>query len=132
NLGDALRRLHRRPAARTAYTRALDLASAEIRNNPRAGFQRAFVGYLAARLGQRGRAIDETAEALQLYPQDSKVLRRAVLTYEALGERTRALEVAAKAPLSVLQELDRHPDLKAFRKDPRFRDLLETIQKRGT
>lgn len=131
NLGDSLRRLHRGPAARAAYVRAFDLSSSEIRNNPRGGFERAFIGYLSARLGQRTRAIDETLEALQMYPQDSKVLRRAVLTYEALGERVRALEVAAKAPLSVLQELDRHPDLDAFRRDPRFRELLEEAEKRG-
>ena len=132
NLGDSLRRLHRSRAARAAYMRALALSSAEIRNDPRGGFQRAFVGYFAARLGQRSRAIDETEEALQLFPHDTKVLRRAILTYEALGERTRALEVAAGAPTSVLQELDRHPDLSAFRQDPRFRDLLETTKKRGT
>jgi tetratricopeptide (TPR) repeat protein/tRNA A-37 threonylcarbamoyl transferase component Bud32 len=132
NLGDSLRRLHRRRAARAAYVRALALSSAEIRNDPRGGFQRAFIGYLAARLGQRSRAIDETEEALQLFPHDTKVLRRAILTYEALGERTRALEVAAGAPGSVLQELDRHPDLAAFHQDPRFRDLLDTTKKRGT
>lgn len=131
NLGDALRRLHRWPAARAAYMRALDLSSAEIRNNPRGGFQRAFVGYLAARLGQPTRAMDETAEALQMSPHDSKVLRRAILTYEALGERELALQVAAKAPLSVLQELEGQADLKAFCKDPRFRDLLKEAEKRG-
>lgn len=133
NLGDGLRRLQRGAEARKAYSAALNLASAEVRQNPRNGYQRAFVGYLVARLGQRSRAIDETEEALQLYPHDSKVLRRAILTYEALGERNRALQVAAKAPLSILQELERLPDLKAFCRDRRFTDLLDTTTtKRGT
>lgn len=132
NLGDGLRRLHRGAEARKAYSAALNLTSAEVRQNPRNGYERAFIGYLVARLGDRSRAIDETEEALQLFPHDSKVLRRAVLTYEALGDRARALEIAAKAPPSVLLELDRHPDLKAFRNDPGFRNLLDTIQKRGT
>lgn len=131
NLGDALRRLHRWAAARNAYLSALRLSAVEVRQNPLGGFQRAFIGYLAARLGQRSRAIDETEEALQLFPQDTKVLRRAILTYEALGDTGRGLELAAKAPRSLLQELDRHPDLADFRLNPRFIELLDQAEKRG-
>jgi tetratricopeptide (TPR) repeat protein len=131
NLGDAFRRLHRSGAAESAYLAALKLTSAEVRQNPRAGFERAFIGYFAARLGQRSRAIDETEEALQLYPEDSKVLRRAILTYEALGQRDRALDLAAIAPASLLRELDRHPDLADFRLNSRFRQLVEQAGKRG-
>ena len=131
NLGDALRRLHRSGAAKRAYVAALKLTSAEVRQNPRLGFERAFIGYFAARLGQRSRAIDETEEALQLYPDDSKVLRRAILTYEALGQRDRALDLAAIAPASLLRELDRHPDLADFRLNSRFRQVLDQAEKRG-
>ena len=131
NLGDALRRLHRSAAARNAYVSALHLSAVEVRQNPLSGFQRAFIGYLAARLGQPSRAVDETEEALQLFPQDTKVLRRAILTYVALGDTARALELAAKAPVSLLQELNRHPDLADFRMNPRFIELLDQAEKRG-
>ncbi len=131
NLGDALRRLHHSAAARNAYVSALHLSAVEVRQNPLSGFQRAFIGYLAARLGQPSRAVDETEEALQLFPQDTKVLRRAILTYVALGDTSRALELAAKAPVSLLQELDRHPDLADFRMNPRFIELLDQAEKRG-
>jgi tetratricopeptide (TPR) repeat protein len=131
NLGDAFRRLHRPAAARSAYLSALQLSELEVRQNPLSGFQRAFIGYFAARLGQRSRAIDETEEALQLFPQDIKVLRRAILTYEALGDTDRALQLAAKAPGSLLQELNRHPDLADFRVNPRFIELLDQAEKRG-
>jgi hypothetical protein len=41
-----------------------------------------------------------------------------------LDERDRALQAARGVTQRVLRELDRHPDLAAFRRDPRFRDLL--------
>jgi hypothetical protein len=63
-------------------------------------------------------------QALQLSPSDSEVIRRAVLTYEMLGERDRALAVAERATSSVLHELDRHPDLAVLSQDSRFRELI--------
>ena len=131
NLGDALRRTHEGARARAAYRSALNLTAAEVRNNPRRGFPRSFVGYLAARLGDRGRAIDETEEALHLFPEDTKVLRRAILTYEALGDRARSIKLAEKVPVSVLQELARHPDLRELSQDSRFLAMLEQLPRKG-
>jgi hypothetical protein len=48
------------------------------------------------------------------------VIRRAVVTYEMLGKRDRALEIAATATPDVLRELARQPDLADFSRDPRF------------
>jgi hypothetical protein len=41
-----------------------------------------------------------------------------------LRERDRALAAAALATPEVLLELDRHPDLAAFRQDSRFKELI--------
>jgi hypothetical protein len=82
------------------------------------------VGYFAAGLGDRRRAEDEIDQALQFSPTDNQVIRLAVLTYELLGERDRALAAAAPATPEVLHELDRHPDLAVFRQDSRFKELI--------
>jgi hypothetical protein len=101
------------------------IASSGLAQNPRDGFVRVYVSYFAGRLGDRARSEEEVQQALQLSPHDNRVLRRAVLTYEMLGQRELALEAARQVTARVLHELDRHPDLAALRRDPRFRDLVE-------
>lgn len=131
NLGDNRRWMNQPSDARRAYQKALTLASAALQQNPREGYHRAFVAYLAGRLGDRRRAEDEIEQALQLSQDDNKVLRRAVLTYEMLGKRRRALEIAGKLTQGALVELQRHPDLTDFSKDPRFQSLLSKTQGGG-
>jgi tetratricopeptide (TPR) repeat protein len=124
NLGDCQLRLHRYKDAKASYQKAMDLALVELKANPRLGRLRAFVAYFAVRLGDRKRAEDEIMQALQLSPGDNKIVRRAVLTYEALGERERALAVLERATPELLHELNRQPDLADFRHDPRFLQLV--------
>ena len=102
------------------------MALAELTENPRQGYARAFVGYSAARLGDRERAEDEIGQALRLSPSDSVVLTHAVLTYEALGERGKALDILAQATPEVLQQLERQPDTIGLRRDPRFQQMMTT------
>jgi tetratricopeptide (TPR) repeat protein len=110
----------------------MDLALATLKENPRLGYPRGYVAYIAARLGDRKRAEDEIAQALQLSPGETKVIRWAVLTYEALGQRDRAIQVLDSAPPDLLRELDRHPDLADFRQDSRFKQLVARNQNGGT
>ena len=110
--------------ANAAYRQAMDLAMATLKENPRLGYPRGYVAYIAARLGDRKRAEDEIAQALQLSPGETKVTRWAVLTYEVLGQRDRAIQVLDSAPPDLLRELDRHPDLADFSRDSRFRQLV--------
>jgi eukaryotic-like serine/threonine-protein kinase len=124
NLGDAERRLHQYGNARASYRKAMDLAMTDLKGNPGLSRMRAFVAYFAARLGDKRRAEDEITQALQLLPGDNKIVRRAVLTYEALGQRERALGVLERATPELLRELDRQPDLADFRQDPRFQQLV--------
>jgi tetratricopeptide (TPR) repeat protein len=124
NLADSNRRLGRMRDANAAYRQAMDLALATLKENPRLGYPRGYVAYIAARLGDRKRAEDEIAQALQLSPRETKVIRHAVRTYEALGQRDRAIQVLEAAPPDLLRELDRQPDLADFSQDPRFKQLV--------
>jgi Flp pilus assembly protein TadD len=124
NAADSSRRLGQMKQARIYYRRSMDIASAELVQDFRNGFVRVYVGYLAARLGQRKRAEDEILEALQSFPKDKTVIRRTILTYEALANREKAMAIAATAPSSVLRELNRQPDMAEFSKDPRFKVLM--------
>jgi tetratricopeptide (TPR) repeat protein len=124
NLADASRRLGRVHEAAVAYRKGMDLALAELKDDPHNGLTRAYVGYFAARLGDPARAVDEIIQAKEESPSDTKVTRRSVLTYEALGQRDRAIEALIGAPSELLRELDRHPDLADFRQDLRFKQLV--------
>jgi eukaryotic-like serine/threonine-protein kinase len=124
NLADSYRRVGRLHEANVAYRKAMDMALAALKENPRLGYDRGFVAYMAARLGDRKRAEDEIAQALRVSPGETKVIRNAVLTYETLGQRDLAIQSLQGATPQVLHELDRQPDLADFRLDPRFRQLV--------
>jgi tetratricopeptide (TPR) repeat protein len=124
NLGDSYRRLGRAGEAKAAYRDAGQLAEAILRSNPRDAAARAFVAYCALRLGDRSTAERELIQALNLGGEIRTVVRRAAISYEALGERDRALAVLESAPPDVLRELSRQPDLARLREDPRFVRLL--------
>jgi serine/threonine protein kinase/tetratricopeptide (TPR) repeat protein len=132
NLADSYRRLGKAHEANAAYRQAMDLAMKTLKENPRLGYPRGYVAYISARLGDHQRAEDEIAQALRLSPGETKVIRNAVLTYEALGERDKAVQVLSSASPDLLRELDRQPDLADFRQDSRFKQLLEKLPKGGT
>jgi len=131
NLGDSCRREGLQAESQEYYLRGGEMALKALQNNPRDGATRAYVGYLTARLGDRRRGQQEIEQALQFAPNDKLVIRRAVLTYEMLGERDRALAIAETATADVLRELDRHPDLADFRQDSRFRELKARREEGG-
>jgi Flp pilus assembly protein TadD len=124
NLGDSYRRLGRSREADTAYREARDLAEPILLSNPRDAATRAFIAYFALRLGEQATAERELTQAMSLGSQDRTVIRRAVICYEALGQRDRALAVLESAPGDVVRELSRQPDLTTLRGDPRFTALL--------
>lgn len=131
NLADSNRRVGHLKAAREGYQRGLRLAEAYLQQNPQSTYARSYVATLAARLGQRSRALDETAQALHAAPSDAVVVRHAVLTYELLGVREKALECVTNATLEVLRDLQREPDLADFCHDPRFQQLVAVKQATG-
>ena len=123
NLGDSSRRLGHAKDAAAAYRSGREIALNELKQNPGNGYNRAFVAYFSARLGDPARAEEEIGQAMQSSPGDGKVIRRAVLTFEALGLTNRALDVLANATPELLQELARQPDLAEFQRNPRFIQL---------
>jgi serine/threonine protein kinase/tetratricopeptide (TPR) repeat protein len=124
NLADSNRRLGHDVSARKEYQRGMGLALAELTENPRSAEARAYVGYFSARLGDRRRAEDEIRQALRLSQSDNLIFR-AVITYEALGLRNRALEILPGAAPQFLRRLEREPDLVAFSRDSRFKELID-------
>jgi serine/threonine protein kinase/Flp pilus assembly protein TadD len=124
NLGDTYRRLDRAPESWDAYRQGRELAERELVDDPRRSFSRADLALFCARLGDRGRAEFEIAQALQMAPEDAKIKRVAALTFEALKQRPNTLKVLQNAPADVLGELSRQPDLHELQKDPSFIELV--------
>jgi tetratricopeptide (TPR) repeat protein len=127
--GDADYKQGRLPDAKTAYGKGMELALAEMARAPQRGYTRASVAYFAARLQDKTRAEEEISRALQLAPGEDEVVRRAVLTYEALGERDRAFAALKRGTPQLLYDMNRQPDLPDFRDDPRFHQLLTPTPK---
>jgi len=123
-LGTASRRADFRHEAEQAYRKGLHLAEAALSQNPKDGYERSFLAYLCARLGDPRRAESEAAQALQISGNAISVRWMAALTYEALGQRDLTLAIVRDAPASMLDQLSRFPDLAALRADSRFQQLL--------
>jgi len=110
--------------ARPYYIKARERAKGEMTLNPQAALARAYFAYFSARLGDKVRAAEEIKQAINLAPGDNELLRRAVLTYEVLGERDLAIETLRGITLAELRQLTQHPDLAEFCQDPRFKQQM--------
>jgi tetratricopeptide (TPR) repeat protein len=130
NLGDAFRHLNRSQDAVRAYGKARLLAEGDVALNPRRASARAFLGQSYAGLGDSSRAQSELTQALALEPENATVLRQAVIAYELLGMRARALTVLERAPAPLVTELSKHPDCQSLAHDSRFAELMQRRQAR--
>jgi len=79
-----------------------------------------------ARLDEKRQAESEAVLALQPGPPSPVVAQWVVMTYEALGEHDRALEIAATAPDETLRRLIRSPDMAELRQNARFEQLMQS------
>ena len=113
-----------RSEAAEAYRNAKKLTEDQLARNPRQAYNRALLGWIYAHLGDSSRADFEAAQALGLEPDNPNVIQEAVLAYEALGQRDKALDALSKAPARLLEELSRQPDTKELGRDPRFVKLM--------
>jgi eukaryotic-like serine/threonine-protein kinase len=123
-LGTAYRLVGLASESQRAYRRGLDLAEAEMIQNPRDGRIRAHLAYLCAQLRDWRRAESEIAQALKQSPRDAQTRFAAAITYEALGRRNDTLSVLAASPDGVLADVSRWPDVADLHKDSRFLQLL--------
>ena len=89
----------------------LRLAEGQLVQNPRDGSARAFLGFFSALSDQKDRSESEIRQALQLAPHQLNVLWMAVATYEALGEREQTLAILRGAPIEMLDDLKRWPEM---------------------
>ncbi|HYL39312.1 MAG TPA: serine/threonine-protein kinase [Bryobacteraceae bacterium] len=124
NLGEAYRHLGQPSAAAESFRRGLLVAESEVAQNPREPSSRGRLACLFALLGERDRAEFEITQALSMGAGNVRVLRDAVLTFEALEERDKTLQVLGNAPASLLEELSIQPDVRDLQRDRRFRELL--------
>jgi len=128
NLGDSQRRVQDPTNAKDSYQHGLRLARKATTANAADALARANLGYLQARLGFKDEARSQSAAALNSLAKDDQVVLCAVQTYEALGERERALASAALATGQTRIEIDHHPDLADLQRDSRFRSLIGQVK----
>ena len=128
NLGDSERRLGHLVKARAAFRKVKELAVVELQQNPHRGHLRALVAYAEARLGLKAAAEEEINEALHSATGNSQVIHFAVLIYEVLGQRDRAIDVLKGSTQEGIQEITHDRDLAALRQDPRFVRLIAKTQ----
>jgi len=122
-LGICYRRTHRPGAAYRANRIGLQTAEAEVTKNPSDGWARSHLAYLCAYLGQPGRAKSEIDQALRSTPDNADTRFMAVLTYEAIHLRDRALAVLAESKKATVEDVGRWPDVADLQKDSRYMEL---------
>ena len=123
NLGICYRRTHRLAAAYRVNRLGLQSAETEMTKNPSDGLARTHLAYLCAYLGQPGRAKSEIDQALHSAPDNADIRFMAVLTYEAIHLRDRALAVLADSTNDTIDDVGRWPDLADLQKDLRYLEL---------
>jgi eukaryotic-like serine/threonine-protein kinase len=126
NLGETFLWAGSESDARAAYRKGVAMAKEELARNSRDRTVQAHLAYLWARLNEHTKAETEAVLALQTAPVSEETARYAVMTYEALGERDRALALAQGAPDDVLKHLIRAPNMAALCNSPRFQQLMES------
>jgi serine/threonine protein kinase/tetratricopeptide (TPR) repeat protein len=123
DLGICYRRTHQASAAYRANRLGLQAAEAEVTKNPSNGWARTHLAYLCAYLGQQGRAKSEIDQALRSMPDNADTHFMAVLTYEAIQMRDRALAVLADSTADTIEDVGRWPDVADLQKDLRYVEL---------
>lgn len=127
NLADARRYADpASPDAANAYRRAIALAEASLRVNPRQPQVWADLAVYHAFLDDPGAAQTDIAAALRDSPRDPAVLFGIALAQERAGHRAAALQSAREALQAGYPRHNvlRHPDLRSLREDAAATDLL--------
>ena len=131
NLGDAYRWSdNKTDEAATAYRRALQLLQMDLDNYPDNTNLKSRAAMLNAKLGN----LDQAREFMNSFPLSSESeniqFYRAVVTYEILSDRPKALEnleAALEADYPLI-EIYNDPELSELRQDPAYHRLLAKTQ----
>jgi eukaryotic-like serine/threonine-protein kinase len=97
NLGDALQALHDTAGARAQYRLALQLATNQLKVNPKDTDTMSLAAVVEAKLGRRADALAHVAAALDLAPTSADVRYRDATIAALLGEPDRALAALKQA-----------------------------------
>lgn len=123
NLGDALRYIPARAAeANPVYERAIRLVEDALQVNPKDPAAHASLARYCAFSGNLTRALEEIAKARSLAPTNLPIMISAALVFERAGQRDQALAnlVLALKEGYARADIDKNPDLKELRADPKF------------
>ena len=126
NLADAYRHSSRTEEATKSYRMAEALARSDVERNPSDPSKRSLHAFILAHLKVDDLAKYEINQALVMGAGSAAVTRDAVLVYESLGEREMTMKVLADAPLPLIEELSRQPDVRSLQQDTRFQELLRS------
>lgn len=116
--------------ARENCLKAVQMAEQELKVNPKDTYALSHLALCHAMLGDRPHALAPLQEALALGLDNTQVLFRAVVVYEQLGERADALAWLKKALEHgfSLARVERAPELRALRADPRYQPLIQAVR----
>ena len=132
NLGDAYRYTPDQAAkARGAYETAIGKVEQQLAFDPDNAQLLADMAAYAAKMGNRGQALDAIGRAMRFAHGNRKVSFQASLVYELGGARERALAALGDAIRGgySLNDIAHEPELAKLRQDPRYQQLL-TAQSR--
>jgi serine/threonine protein kinase/tetratricopeptide (TPR) repeat protein len=131
NLGDAYYWTPgKRSSAAAAYGTAISLGEEKLRLNPRDAQLLSSLAMYHAMRGERMPALENLDASLRLQPKRPDLLFNAGLTYQQLGDISRALDALEKAvALGISPEMLRDtPNFDSLRDNPRFMRLIQNDQ----
>jgi len=129
NLGDALYwSPERRSEAATYYQRAIAIASAAVKTNPKDSQALAYLGNYYAMLGDKEQAFASIRRALEIAPNDGETLCRAAVVYNHFGEAKQALTYLMNAVnVGYSRAFIRDtPDFASLQQSAQFQALVKT------
>ena len=135
NLGDSYDQIPSRLAdARQAYGKALETATEQLKVNAKDPEVLSGIALYHAHLGQATDADNFINRALAAAPHDSDTLFTSALVYEIIGNRQKALAAvsAAVAAGYSLEEVEKEPELRALRSDPRYQEWVKSRREKSS
>jgi serine/threonine protein kinase/Flp pilus assembly protein TadD len=133
NLGDSYDQIPSRLAdAHAAYQKALETATQQLKVNPNDPEVLSGIALYYAHLGQAADAETFMGRALAVAPKDSDTLFTSALVYEIIGHREKALDAVAAAVAAgySLEEVEKEPELRSLRTDPRYQRWVKTSKEK--
>ncbi len=127
NLADTCRHLPGLEAeAAGAYRRAIAMAEPQLASSPNDPELISSLALYYAHAGERQKSLATISRARSLAPAFMPGIQRAILVYEAAGERSQALAALRDylERLGRIEDIEREPDLAALRRDPSYGAII--------